>query len=156
MGPCGNGKSTLGRALADALGIAFIEGDDLHPAENIARMSRGEPLTDEHRAPFLDAVGARLQAAEGGAVVSCSALKRAYRDRIAGLCPTVQFIWPDVPRAELERRMAARTDHFMPPSMLESQLAVFEPPAGEAWATRIDGNAPVERQLAELALTLAE
>ncbi len=152
MGPSGNGKSTLTRALADQLGWRFIEGDDHHPPANIAKMASGEPLTDTDRAPFLASIGAAL--ADGG-VASCSALKRAYRDQLRGAAGRVLFVLPQVPPAELARRMASRPGHFMPPALLASQLAALEMPALDERALLLDGTQPVADMVAAV-LALAE
>lgn len=125
MGPSGAGKSAVGEALAAALRVPFVDADDLHPAANVAKMSSGTPLTDEDRMPWLDAVARRLAAADGGGVVACSALARRYRDRILRACPDARFVELQVPRGELERRMRRR-EHFMPPALLDSQLATWE------------------------------
>ncbi|MEN2738525.1 gluconokinase [Microbacterium sp. X-17] len=129
MGVSASGKSTVGAALARDLGVPFVDGDDLHPAANVAKMSRGVPLDDADRMPWLDAIGARLAeaAGHGGLVVACSALKRAYRDRLRAAAPTTVFVhvWADP--ETLVRRATARTGHFMPASLLVSQLATLEP-----------------------------
>ncbi len=129
MGPSGCGKSTLAKALARRLAWAFVEGDDLHPQANIDKMRSGLPLDDADREPFLRAVGTAL--AEGratGVVVSCSALKRRYRDLLRELAgPELQFVLPRVSRSTLARRLAGRRSHFMPTSLLASQLAALEP-----------------------------
>ncbi|WP_206436017.1 gluconokinase [Altericroceibacterium xinjiangense] len=147
IGPSGNGKSTLGLALAQALGREFLEGDLLHPAANIAKMGRGEALTDEDRRPFLNAVGRLLAEAEGGIVASCSALRRSYRDRLRGFVPDALFVWPNVPPEELRRRVSARRNHFMPPALLASQLATFDPPERDEQAIEVDGRLPVAEQV---------
>lgn len=146
MGVSGTGKSTVGRALATALGVEYAEGDDLHPAANIAKMSAGIPLTDEDRAPWLDEVAAWLaeRSAQGG-VISCSALKRAYRDRLRAAAPDAFFLHLAAPRDELARRMTGRTGHFMPSSLLDSQLAALEPLAGDEHGSTVDATRdPVE------------
>jgi carbohydrate kinase (thermoresistant glucokinase family) len=152
MGVSGCGKSTIGRALADRLDLAFIDGDDLHPASNIEKMRRGEPLDDADRAPWLDRVGARL---EPGTVIACSALKRIYRDRIRRTAGgPVIFVYLRGSRETLAGRMLERKGHFMPYSLLEGQLATLEEPAGdELLATAdIEGEevAIVERLVASL------
>ena len=147
MGPSGCGKSTLGRALADSLGWSFIEGDDFHSPENKAKMAGGEPLTDADRVPFLDGVGNALASSHHGAVASCSALRRAYRDRLGQLAAPLFFVLPEVPRAELLRRLEQRHDSFMPPSLLDSQLATLEPLADDEAGMCIDGTRPVANEV---------
>jgi gluconokinase len=133
MGVSASGKSTVGAELADELGVPFVDGDDLHPVANIAKMAAGHPLDDADRMPWLDIVGARLAAAEhqGGLVVACSALKRAYRDRIRAAAPGVVFVHLSGDPETLARRASERTGHFMPPSLLRSQLATLEPLAAD-------------------------
>ena len=144
MGVSGSGKTTLGRALAEALDAPFCEGDDLHPPGNVAKMAAGEPLTDADRWPWLDVVGAWLGAGEGWRVATCSALRRAYRERLLAAAPGTRFLWLDVPQAELSHRLAHRTGHYMPASLLGSQLATLEPPMPDEPALRIDGAAGME------------
>jgi gluconokinase len=128
MGVSAAGKSTIGAALADAMGVPFEDADDLHPAANRDKMASGTPLTDEDRWPWLDAVGTRFREHRvHGLVVSCSALRRAYRDRIRAAEPAVVFIHLDGSRELLRTRAAARTGHFMPAALLDSQLATLEP-----------------------------
>jgi len=143
MGVSGSGKSLIGAKLAAALHIDFVEGDDLHPADNVQRMAAGVPLTDADRRGWLLAIGTRLRDAKRagrGLVVSCSALKRSYRDllRSAG-DDTVRFVYLAGGRALLAERMAQRRGHFMPASLLESQLATLEEPAPDerAWVCDI-------------------
>lgn len=143
MGPSGNGKSALGTALAARLGLPFVEGDDCHPPANVARMARGEPLTDADRAPFLANVAAALMAHPGGAVAACSALKRAYRDTLRAAVPGVVFVLPLVPADVLAARMAARPGHFMPASLLASQLATLEMPGDDEAVVTVDGTLPL-------------
>jgi gluconokinase len=148
MGVSGCGKSSVGEAIAAHFGVAYIEGDAMHPPANIAKMSAGIPLTDDDRWPWLDALAARLKAeaeANGGAVATCSALKSAYRDQIeAGCGPHTRFIFLDCSRQTLERNHAGRTGHFMPPSLLDSQLVTLEAPYDEPRAIVIDGNQPFD------------
>ncbi|MFF3227393.1 gluconokinase [Nocardia suismassiliense] len=128
MGVSGSGKSTVGRAVAAELRVEYAEGDDFHPEENIAKMAAGIPLDDDDRWPWLDAVAAWMaERGERGGVITCSALKRAYRDRLRAAAPTAFFLHLTAPREELAHRMADRTGHFMPSSLLDSQLAALEP-----------------------------
>ena len=125
MGPSGSGKSAVGGALAARSGLAFVDADDLHPAANVAKMAAGTPLDDDDRMPWLDAVALALRAAPGGAVVACSALARRYRERILAGSPDAVFVELRVPAHELARRMDTR-EHFMPRSLLDSQLRTLE------------------------------
>ncbi|MDT8757183.1 gluconokinase [Sphingomonas psychrotolerans] len=144
MGVTGCGKSTLGALLARALDCPFLEGDDFHSAEAIEKMRNGRPLTDEDRAPWLERVGAataRSVAEHGAAVTACSALRKRYRDRLRAMiaCP-VQLVHLDVGRERLLQRLAARAGHFMPPSLLDSQLATLEYPLAEERALTVESN----------------
>lgn len=128
MGVAGSGKSAVGAGLARALGMGFCDADDLHPPSNVAKMAAGTPLTDADRWPWLDRVAAEL-AGRAPLVMACSALRRAYRDRIrAGAGGPVLFIHLSGPRELVAERLAARKGHFMPPALLESQFATLEPP----------------------------
>ncbi|WP_245875465.1 gluconokinase [Tabrizicola aquatica] len=128
MGVAGCGKSSVGEALATRLAIRYRDGDDLHPPENVARMRAGVPLTDADRWPWLDQVAATLRA-EAPVILGCSALKRAYRDRIrAGAGGPVTFVHLAGSRDLIAARMAQRTGHYMPLSLLDSQFAALEPP----------------------------
>jgi gluconokinase len=135
MGVTGCGKSTLGALLAQALDCPFLEGDDFHAAEAIAKMRSGHPLTDEDRGPWLDRLGAataRAIAENGAAVTACSALRKCYRDRLRVMigCP-VQLVHLDNSRERLLQRLGSRAGHFMPLSLLDSQLATLERPLAE-------------------------
>ena len=150
MGVSSCGKTTVGVELAKCLGVDFIEGDKLHPAANVAKMSSGIPLTDEDRWPWLAEVGRALAGSEGK-IASCSALKRVYRERIAQAAERpVAFVFLDGSRALLEQRINARKNHFMPPSLLDSQLRTLEPPGPDENAVRLDIALPVS-ELAEQA-----
>ncbi len=128
MGVAGTGKTTIGPLVADALGVPYAEGDDFHPPANIAKMTAGTPLDDADRGPWLDAIGAWAHGRAGhGGVVSCSALKRAYRDRLRAAAPGVVFLHLAGDRALIEARMAERQGHFMPAALLDSQFATLEP-----------------------------
>ncbi len=128
MGVSGSGKSTVGALVAGRLGWDYMEGDDLHPEENVAKMAAGQPLTDDDRWPWLETVASWIvehtMAGRPG-VITCSALKRAYRDVLRE--PNVIFVHLEGSRQQLSARMRARLDHFMPASLLDSQLATLEP-----------------------------
>jgi len=150
MGVSGCGKSTLGRALADRLGWQFVEGDTLHPPANIIKMTAGLALDDTDRLPFLTRVAAACAAGRAaGVVVSCSALKRRYRDLIRTQAGNVIFVLPVLERPQLLARLAQRLDHFMPLSLLESQLATMELPDPDEQAVLLDGSAALETQIAD-------
>ena len=138
MGVASCGKTSVGELLAEKLSAHFIEGDRLHPAANVAKMSAGNPLTDEDRWPWLKAVGESLAGREP-AVASCSALKRVYREAIAKAAQRpVYFIYLHGAKELLEQRIGARKGHFMPASLLESQLATLQIPAPDELALRLD------------------
>ena len=127
MGVAGCGKSTVGAAVAKATGATYLDGDDLHPPENIAKMSAGQPLNDTDRAPWLEQVGKTLRDHDGVTLIGCSALKRSYRDIIrAAAMEPVRFLHLAGSRAVIESRMSQRTGHFMPVSLLDSQFATLE------------------------------
>lgn len=156
MGVSGCGKTTFGEALAARLEAPFVEGDRLHPVENVRKMSAGIPLDDSDRWPWLAQVAATL-AAEERSVGSCSALKRAYRDRLReGVGSSLRFVCLVLPRHELERRMTSRQGHFMPAGLLDSQLAAFETPLAEEDALIIDGMAPLGASIERVAAWLQE
>lgn len=142
MGVSGAGKSVVGAGLAVALGVPFCEGDTLHPPENVAKMHAGTPLTDADRAPWLDRVAAWLAEHPDG-VVSCSALKRAYRDRLRQAAPDARLVLLDVPEAVLAKRLAHRPAHFMPAALLSSQLATLERPEADERAVVIGATGSV-------------
>ena len=145
MGVSGCGKTSVGAALAQRFGLPFIEGDGLHPAENIAKMSAGIALGDADRWPWLDEIGREIATNRNGAIASCSALKRAYRDRLrAAAGQDLRFVFLDLSRHELEQRMRLRQGHFMPATLLDSQLATLEPPTGEAGVLTVDGAAALD------------
>lgn len=152
MGVSGSGKSTVGRAVADALGAPFVDGDDLHPAANVAKMAAGIPLTDADREPWLRAVGRTLaDGGDAGMVVACSALKRSYRDLIRSEAPGTVFAELDGPPELLRERMI-RPGHFMPASLLDSQLATLEPLQPDEAGLRLD----IARPPAELVTAIVD
>jgi gluconokinase len=127
MGVSGAGKSTVGAALARRLDVAFADADAFHSQANIAKMAEGKPLTDEDRYPWLDAVGEWLARHGDGGVMSCSALKRQYRDRLRAHCPQIEFLHLTGSPQLIARRQASRPGHFMPSSLLNSQFNALEP-----------------------------
>lgn len=158
MGVAGSGKTAVGKALAAALGWRFIEGDEFHPPENIARMSHGQPLTDADRAGWLDAIGNELAAALArgeSAIAACSALKRDYRDRLRRLVPSLHILYLKIDPQTARERVAARKNHFMPASLIESQFADLMPPAEDEQVLVLDAGKPVATLIAE-ARTFAE
>jgi gluconokinase len=126
MGVSGSGKSTVGSALARRLGVPFVDADALHPLANVAKMAAGEPLDDDDRYPWLEKVGGWLAGHPAG-VVSCSALRRKYRDQLRVHCPRVEFLHLDGSPEMIGRRLAARAGHFMPAALLRSQFETLEP-----------------------------
>ena len=142
MGVSGSGKSLVGEALAQTLGLTFAEGDTLHPKANVEKMSRGIPLDDTDRFPWLDKIGKEIASSLAlgkGIVISCSALKKVYRDRLRGFAGgQLTFVFLKGSEEVLAPRMSARTGHFMPPSLLKSQLATLEDPSGEDKIITID------------------
>ena len=148
MGVSGSGKSTLGNLLAETLGCPFLEGDSYHDAAAIEKMRAGHPLDDADRWPWLDRLGRALGDAamtNGRAVAACSALRRCYRDRlIAAVGGQLRFVLLDTDRAELMRRLSDRPGHYMPPSLLDSQLDTLERPAPEEPVLTLDSRRPAE------------
>ena len=151
MGVSGCGKSLIGAAFAAAIRGKFIDADDLHSVANRAKMSAGQPLDDDDRAPWLVSVGQTLRQATGPVVVGCSALKRRYRDLIRNesLRP-VMFIYLAGSQQVLTARLAGRVGHFMPPSLLASQLAALEPPTSDEASISVDINQTPNAMLAEI------
>ena len=134
MGVSGSGKSTIGAALSKELGWPYADADEFHPPANVAKMSAGQPLTDDDRWPWLKAIAAHIDGVreEGGhAIVSCSALKRVYRDILVGARKDVRLVLLDGTREEIFARMSARKDHFMPLALLDSQFATLERPGAD-------------------------
>ncbi|MBP2157933.1 MULTISPECIES: gluconokinase [Asticcacaulis] len=142
MGVSGTGKTTIGLRLAAAMGCRFHEGDDLHSAENVAKMRAGIPLTDDDRWPWLERIaGVINDGAQSGCVVSCSALRRTYRDYLVRMSRApLLFVHPLVNPAMIAHRMAARENHYMPPGLLDSQLLTFEPPDDDEPVISVPGS----------------
>lgn len=155
MGVSGSGKSTVGRALAEALGVPFVEGDGLHPPRNVQLMAAGTPLTDADRHGWLQAVAGQLAAArQQGVVLSCSALKHSYRELLRASAPDLRLVHLVGEPVVLAQRMQSRPGHYMPASLLQSQLDTLEPPTADEAAITVDIDAPalaiVQRLQAQL------
>ncbi len=144
MGVSGSGKSTVGAALARRLAVPFIDADTLHPPANIAKMTAGEPLDDDDRRPWLERVGEWLADHRDGAVASCSALKRNYRDQLRAHCPEVEFLHLAGSPELIGGRLAARSGHFMPAALLQSQFEALEPLGADEPGKTIDASQQVE------------
>ena len=142
MGVSGSGKSTVGALLAEALRIPFADADAFHPPQNVAKMARGEALTDADRLPWLDALGAWLAARTEGGVIGCSALKRDYRDRLRMHAPALRILHLAGPPDLIAARQSARRDHFMPPSLMDSQFATLQAPGADERAIILDITRP--------------
>ena len=153
MGVSGSGKTTVAAMLAGALGVPFLEGDELHPRANVEKMRSGTPLTDEDRWPWLRAIAARIdqwRAAGQAGVVTCSALKRAYRDILIGDRPEVRLVYLKGSRRLIHERMAARHEHFMPVGLLDSQFATLEEPGPDERPIVVDVGGTPEQIVAEI------
>lgn len=145
MGVSGSGKSTVGAALAQRLGVPFADADAFHPEANIAKMAAGTPLTDDDRYPWLEAVGQWLADHADGGVMSCSALKRRYRDQLRSHCSRIRFLHLTGPPELIARRQAARPGHFMPSALVRSQFDTLEPLAPDEPGMTCDVASSVER-----------
>jgi gluconokinase len=155
MGVCGSGKTTVGQALAASLHWPFLDADAFHPPANVAKMARGMPLTDDDRWPWFDRIVAELKrqrSAGAQVVVACSALKQAYRDRLAQ-AGEVRFAYLKGDAATIEPRLAGRTGHFMPPSLLASQFATLEEPSA---AIVVDVRQPIAAQVSAITRALQQ
>ncbi|HEU5486793.1 MAG TPA: gluconokinase [Microlunatus sp.] len=151
MGVSGTGKSTVAERLADRLGWELAEGDDLHPPENVEKMRAGTPLTDDDRWPWLDRVAGwirRHRVAGQPGIITCSALRRVYRDRLRG--PGVVFVHLAGTREEIAAQMSGRQGHFMPLSLLDSQLATLEPLEPDEAAVVVSVAQPLDAEVAEI------
>lgn len=157
MGVSGAGKTTLGEMLAERLGWPFKEGDELHPAANVAKMKSGHPLNDADRAPWLQAIGEwidRWLAAGQSGVISCSALKRAYRDTLDRGRPAVRFVFIDLDEATIAARLAHRQHAYWPPELLHSQFEALEVPTPDEPVIVVDGHSSREEQVGRVVAVL--
>ena len=155
MGVSGSGKTTVGRRLAEAMGAEFIDGDDLHSDAARAKMAAGGALTDDDRWPWLDRVGAAL-ARGPRVIVACSALRRAYRDRLrAAAGAKLRFVYLEATPEEMRARVASRRDHYMPASLVPSQFAALEPPNGESDVIFARANMDLDAEIPRLAAAFA-
>jgi len=150
MGVSGCGKSEVGRSMAELLGLPLIEGDDFHPKRNIHKMQQGIALTDDDRADWLVSLGRELARHPHGAVLTCSALKLAYRDTLRAAVAHLRFVHLAITQDESLRRVALRADHFYPPSLVASQFEALQDPAAEPGVLQLDATATVQA-LAEAA-----
>ena len=150
IGVSGCGKSSLGAAVAQAEGLALIEGDDHHSPSSREKMSRGIPLADEDRAGWLDRLGEALRGHPQGAVLTCSALKRAYRDRLRAASPGLRFVFLEIARDQAQARVSARASHFFSTSLVDNQFETLEPPLGEDGVLRADALAPLPQLQAQV------
>jgi len=155
MGVAGCGKSSVAAQAAAVLGLPMIEGDVFHSPESVAKMTAGEPLTDADRAGWLDRLAAELAARPDGAVLACSALKLAYRDRLRAAVPGLRFAYLQLSRDAALARVQGRAGHFFPVKLVDSQFATLEPPTGETGVLTLDATAPLPVLQAELLAWLA-
>jgi gluconokinase len=150
MGVAGCGKSSLGAAIANDHGLAMLEGDERHSAANLDKMRRGVPLTDADREGWLATLAHELALRPQGLVVTCSALRRAYRERLRGAAPGLLFVFLEINPLAAKARVAARSDHFFSAAMVDSQFATLESPVGEPRVLRVDAAEPLETLRAEV------
>ena len=150
MGVSGCGKSAVAERLARELGLPLVEGDSFHPDANIRKMEQGVPLTDQDRAGWLERLGVELGSHSHGAVLTCSALKRAYRDRLRAAAPQLRFVHLALSEHDAMKRVAAREGHFYPPSLVASQFLALEDPAGEPGVIAVDALLPVDTLVAQV------
>ncbi len=155
MGVAGCGKSSLGQALAQAEGLRLVEGDDFHGEASRAKMSQGIALTDADREGWLESLGQQLRLHPEGLVLTCSALKRAYRDRLRRAAPGLRFVFLDISREAAQARVAARAaTHFFSLSLVDSQFATLESPVGEPGVLRVDALLPIPQLQQQVAAWL--
>ncbi len=150
MGVAGCGKSSLGELCAGSLGLPLLEGDDFHSEGNVTKMRSGTPLSDEDRATWLDTLAAQLQAHPQGVVLTCSALKQRYRERLRAAAPGLRFVFLDLTQDQARARVAARPAHLFPVSLVASQFAALEDPRSEPGVLRLDAAEPLEQLTASV------
>jgi len=156
MGVAGCGKSAAGQRVAQSLGLPLIEGDEFHPPSNIEKMRQGLPLDDQDRVGWLTRLGQELAMQPGGAVLTCSALKRSYRELLRAAVPGLRFVHLTLPQEEALRRVAARDSHFYPPSLVASQFEALEDPEGEPGVLAVDARASLDEVAARACAWLTE
>jgi gluconokinase len=144
MGVAGCGKSSLGRRCARACGLSFLEGDDFHPAANVAKMRGGTPLTDQDRAAWLDTLAVQLKGHPQGAVLTCSALRRSYREQLRAAAPGLRFLFLNLTESQAKERVAARSAHLFPVGLVASQFEALEDPSAEEGVLCLDAMRPLE------------
>jgi gluconokinase len=144
MGVSGCGKSHVGALIAERLALPLVEGDEFHSEANRALMRGGFPLTDAHRADWLDALDVQLRSHHAGVVLTCSALKSSYRERLRAAAPRLRFAWLELDRASAEARVARRAAHFFPAGLVATQFEALEPPLDEPGVLRLDALQPPE------------
>lgn len=154
MGVAGCGKSSLAVAIAEAEGMALIEGDDRHSAHNREKMGQGIPLTDADRAGWLADLAQTLHAQPTGVVLTCSALRRSYRDLLRSAAPQLRFVFLELTRDEAVARVSARSAHFFSASLVDSQFATLESPVGESGVLRLDATLPLAQLQAQVSAWL--
>jgi gluconokinase len=154
MGVAGCGKSSLGAAVALDHGMTLLEGDERHSASSLAKMGQGIALTDDDRQGWLDGLAGELALHPAGIVITCSALRRAYRDRLRRPVPALRFVFLDISRADATARVAARPGHFFSANLVDSQFATLESPVGEDGVLRVDAGAPLTQLRAEVSAWL--
>lgn len=150
MGVAGCGKSSLGQLSAASLGVPLLEGDDFHSAGNVEKMRSGTPLSDEDRSAWLDTLAGQLKAHPQGVVLTCSALKQRYRDRLRAAAPGLRFVFLDLTQEQARARVAARPAHLFPVSLVASQFAALEDPRHEPGVLRLDAVEPLEQLVASV------
>lgn len=156
MGVAGCGKSSLGAALAQAQGLKLLEGDDFHSDSNRQKMSQGIALTDADREGWLTSLGDELRNAPQGLVLTCSALKRSYRERLRAASPGLRFVFLDIEPAQALQRVSARASHFFSASLVDSQFATLQSPLGEPGVLRVDATLPLNQLQSRVSAWLHE